>query len=312
MDTVDTSLGLTYVVAETAAGAGTPDIAAALALFGSDWNTIVLNSYTATTTMAALESFNGIPSDAPTGRYAGIIMKPFIAITGSLLDDPTTITDGRSANVTIAIAPAPLSAGLSMEAAANMTVLFARVAQDEPHLDVAGKFYPDMPGPVGNPAMTAYNVRDSYVKKGSSTVDVVSGVYKVEDFVTTYHPAGEVPPQFSYCRNLIVHFNIRFSYYLLEQIHVVGHAIAADGDIVRASKVIKPKQWKQIVGGKTFAEDLGKRALIADVPFMQESIETGISSTNPDRLETFFRYKITGTARIAATTAEAGFNFGTV
>ena len=68
--------------------------------------------------------------------------------------------------------------------------------------------------------------------------------------------------------------------------------------------------WKQIVDN--MAADLGKRALIADVPFMQESIEVGISTINPDRLETFFKYKRTGIARIASTTAQAGFNFGTL
>jgi hypothetical protein len=44
---------------------------------------------------------------------------------------------------------------------------------------------------------------------------------------------------------------------------------------------------------------------------MQNSITVEVSSINPDRLETFFRYKRTGTARISSTTAEAGFNFGT-
>lgn len=310
MDTNETSLGVTYAVAQTTAGAGTPDIDDALTAFGSDWNTILVNSYgTVSTIMDALEAFNGIPDpESPTGRYAGIIMKPFVAITGSISDDPTAITDARSSDVTIAIAPAPLSEGLPMEAAANMTVLFARVSQDTPHLDVCGKYYPDMPGPVGTPVMTTYNVRDAYVKMGCSTVDVVKGLYQVQDFVTTYHPDGEVPPQYRYARNLMLDFNVRYGYYLLELINVVDHAIANNSDVVRASKVVKPKQWKQVVSG--YADDLGKRALIADVPFMQESIEVTISTTNPDRLETHFRYKRTGMARISATTAEAGFNFG--
>jgi hypothetical protein len=43
---------------------------------------------------------------------------------------------------------------------------------------------------------------------------------------------------------------------------------------------------------------------------MKDSITCDISSTNPDRIEIFFRYKRTGFGRIVATTAEAGFNFG--
>jgi len=305
------ALGISWAVASTASGAGTPAISTALDQFGSAWNTIVVNPYSASAVYSALEAFNGIPDAAtPTGRYAGIIMKPFIAITGSTLENPTTVTDGRAANVTIAIAPAPLSKGLPYEAAANMTCLFARKAQDTPHLDVSGSYYPDMPAPLdGNiGAMSSYVNRNSYLTKGSSTVELVAGRYQVVDFVTTYHPAGEDPLQFNYCRNLMLDFNIRFAYYVLEQINVVDHVISSDSATVTASKVIKPKMWKSVVTG--LADDLAARALIAEPQFMKDSIRVQISSVNPDRLETNFSYKRTGVARILSTTANAGFNFG--
>jgi hypothetical protein len=138
----------------------------------------------------------------------------------------------------------------------------------------------------------------------------VAGRYQVQDFVTTYHPLGETPPQFRYCRNLMIDFNVRYGYYLLELINVVDHAIANDNDTVSASNIVKPKQWKAILDG--YATSLTSRGLIVDAPFMQDSIDVDISTTNPDRLETFFRYKRSGFARIASTTAEAGFNFGTL
>lgn len=312
VDTNDNDLGITYSVVSTQSGSGTPSIAAALALFANDWNTIVVNTYgTVTSILDALEAFNGIPDPStPTGRYTGIIMKPFIALTGSTADDPTGITDTRLNDVTIAICPAPGSAGLPFEAAANMARLFARQAQDTPHLDVSGKAYPDMPTPTSIGSMASYENRDAFVKKGCSTVDLVAGQYQVQDFVTTYHPLGETPPQFRYCRNLMLDFNVRFGYYVLELIHVVDHAIANDDDTVSASKIVKPKMWKQVLD--KYAEDLVTRGLIVDVTFMQDSIEVNISTTNPDRLETFFRYKRSGFTRIASTTAEAGFNFGTV
>lgn len=310
----DDDLGITYAVVSQQSGSGTPSITAALNQFGNNWNTIVINSYgTVEAIMDALEAFNGIPDpENPTGRYAGIVMKPFIALTGSTADDPTSITDARLNDVTIAICPAPGSAGLPMEAAANMASLFARQAQDNPHLDVSGQSYPDMPvpsdGDIGS--MASYENRDSFVKKGCSTVVLNASRYEVQDFVTTYHPVGEVPPQFRYCRNLNIDFNVRYGYYLLELTNVVDHAIANDSDTVSASNVVKPKQWKGILDA--YADDLASRALIVDAPFMQDSIEVDISTTNPDRLETFFRYKRSGFSRIASTTAEAGFNFGTV
>lgn len=312
VDTNGKPAGITYTVTATQAGSGTPSITSALNQFGSNWNTIVVNTYgTQSGIMTALEQFNGIPDPAsPTGRYAGIIMKPFIALTGSVAEDPSSITDTRLDDVTIAICPAPLSDGLHYEAAANMCRLFARVVQDTPHLDVSGQSYPDMPTPTSIGSMSSYDNRDAIVKKGCSTVDLVSGKYQIQDFVTTYHPVGETPPQFRYCRNLMLDFNVRFGYFLLEQINVVDHAIAANNDVVSATKVIKPKQWKQILD--KYAVDLSNRALIVDPAFMQDSTTVNISTTNPDRFDVFFRYKRSGYIRIVSTTAEAGFNFGNV
>src|SRR5690606_26400438 len=138
--------------------------------FGSSWNTIVINTYgTEATIMQALENYNGIPDpDSPTGRFQGIVMKPFIALTGSVIEDPSTMTDTRKTQVTVAICPAPLSKGQPMEAAANMAVLFARVSQDTPHLDVQGRKYPDMPTPAVIGKMDTYLERDAILKKGCS------------------------------------------------------------------------------------------------------------------------------------------------
>jgi len=305
-------LGITYTIATSTAGSGTPSIAAALATFGNDWNTIIINTYgTVSAIMTSLESVNGIPDPTtPTGRYAATVFKPFIALTGSVADDPSSITDARLNNVTIAICPAPLSAGFPFEAAANMGVLFANTSQNTPHLDVCGSSYPDMPTPLAIGSMATYTNRDTIVKKGCSTVDLVGGKYQVQDFVTTYHPLGELPPQFRYCRNLMLDWNVRYGYFLLEQINVVDHVIADDNDTVRASRVIKPKQWKALLF--QYADDLTLRGLVVQPTFMQESITVSLSTSNPDRLEVFFRYKRSGVARIVSTVAEAGFNFGTL
>jgi hypothetical protein len=104
--------------------------------------------------------------------------------------------------------------------------------------------------------------------------------------------------------------NVRYGYYLLEQDYVVDHAIASDDTTVSASKVVKPKTWKGVLFN--YAESLSLRGLIVQPDFMQNSITVSISTTNPDRLETFFRYKRSGFTRIASTEAQAGFNFGSI
>lgn len=312
VDTDGNDLGISYTINTEQAGAGSPTVTSGLNKIGEDWVTLVINSYGANASICnEFQTFNGIPDPTnPTGRYAGIIMKPFIALTGSVADNDTSFCDARLNDVTISIAPAPLSEGFPMEAAANMAVIVARTAQDTPNLDAGDQFYADMPTPTDIGTMADYLTRDNYVKKGNSTVQLFGGRYKVCDLVTTYHPEGELPPQFRYVRNLLLDFNVRFGYYLLEQANVVGHSISNDEDIVSASRVIKPKMWKAIVS--KYADDLVSRALVADADFMKDSIVVNISTTNPDRFETFFSYKRTGVVRIASTTAEAGFNFGSV
>ena len=313
IDTGDDSLGVGYVVATGVVGVGVTDISGALGQFQNEWNTLVVNSY-GVPKFDALENFNGIPDPlVPTGRYVGIVFLPFLALWGSTEDDKDVlagITDPRKLQVTNVLCPAPKSAGMPWEAAANGTALAARIMQDTPHLDVGGKLYPDMPvpsdGDIGD--MSDYENRDFLVKKGSSTVLLTGGIYQFQDFVTTYHPDGELPPQFRFARNLNLDFNIRFAYLLLEQIHVVDHSIADNDQPVGVDLVIKPKQWNQQINA--LADDLGVRNLIVDVQFMKDSIEVGTSGTNPDRLETKFRYKRSPTVRIASTTAEAGFAFG--
>ena len=304
--------GITYSDS-TVAGAGAADISGAITAFGNTWNTIVINPY-GEEVNDDLEAANGIPDPTtPTGRYAGIIFKPFIAICGSTEGTAATIgalTDARKAEVTVAFAPAPLSEGWPAEAAANMAYLFAITAQNTPHVDITGHSYPDMPVPADGyiEDFSDYTNRDYLVKKGCSTVDLVAGKYQVMDFVTTYHPDGEIPPQYRWCRNLMLDFNVRYKYYLLEQLYVVGKTITSDSQSVIVAGVIKPKDWKQQV--RSLADDLALNGLSADAEFMKASITVGISGTNPDILETFFKYKRTGTARIASTDAEAGFSFG--
>ena len=317
VDTGNDTLGITYSISTIQAGSGTPSIAAALTQFGSQWNTIVINGFSTNTgVMSALESFNGIPDpNNPTGRYTGIIMKPFVALTGSTADDPSSITDSGTHpdNVTIVICPAPGSKGFTFEAAANACALYANQAQNSPQLDIAGQAYPDMPAVTqqqwASATMSTWNGRDTIVKKGCSTVDLITGAYVVQDFVTTYHPDGENPPIYRYVRDLNIMWNIRFDYYLQEQLHVVGHVIVGNGDAVTAANSVSPKDWVGILFSR--AIQWVANGWITDAKFTQDSIQVQLNSTNQNRIDTTFNVKISGFARITATTATVGFNFGT-
>lgn len=312
IDTNGDAGGLTYALTTTTPGTGVADISAALAQFQDTWYTSVINSY-GTASLASLEAFNGIPDDDnPTGRYAGIIFKPFMAFFGSTLSavsDLQAITNAaaRTNQVTNVLCPAPGSLAMPYEAAANVVALFCRVMQDSPQLDIGGKYYPDMPVPTSGSIgeMGDYNNRDLLLKSGCSTVKLDAGAYQVQDLVTTYHPIGEVPLQYNYCRNLNLDWNVKDGYSILENIFVKDHVIVLDAQVTDVSGAIKPAEWKAVLFD--YFDDLGQKALINDPQFSKTSLQVQIDPTNPNRLNTFFRYKRTGTARIESTDAEAGF-----
>lgn len=315
VDTGDDDLALAYAVAQDTAGTGSSatEVTSSLALFGNEWNTIVINPYDPATTNSLFEDVNGVPGQVPaTGRYAAALWKPFVVLQGDLTSDTVAnvIAGLDKDEATIVQCPAPNSDGWAFEAAANVAVLLARQAQDNPHLDVSGKNYPDMPVPADQDAgiFTNYNDRDAIVKGGASTVIIKNSKYYVEDLVTTYHPDGEVPPQFRYVRSLIQDWNVRYGYFLLEELNVIDKSIAQDSQSVSVLNTIKPKQWIQVL--RSYADDLAERNLIIDPDFMKDGLVVGTNDNNPDRLETSFKYKRSPFARIASTTATAGFGFG--
>jgi phage tail sheath gpL-like len=307
VDTNDQPAGISYSVTEDQAGGGVPTIQPALDKF-VEWNTIVINPY-GTDVHSTLEDFNGKPSEyGGTGRYSPTVFKPFVALFGNRDGDTTIDFSNQKEEVTNVVCPAPNSPNFNHEVAASYARLLSVTAQNTPHLDIQGRKLPDITTGETAGKFSDYNFRDAAVKRGWSTAEIDAGAYVVRDFVTTYHPDGEQPLQFNHVRNLIIDWNIRFRYYLLEETFVTGKAIATNGTFVQASDVIKPKQWKAQLA--EFAEDLGADGLISDPAFFKANTEVTIDDTNPDRLNTEIKYKRTGFARILSTTASAGFALG--
>lgn len=311
------SLGLTYVVASPTAGSGNPDITSVLNNFGNAWTTFLINPF-GSLVFTDLETLNGTPHlTNPTGRWASIVFKPFISFFGSKLSVKASLAaitgdNARKTQATNQIALAPNSKGFNFEAAANKCYDWAVIAKNTPHLDVSNVSYPDMPVPtdlkIGD--LSVYDNRDYLVKNGCSTVDIVNGTYTIQDSVTTYRPDGDTAPQWQYTRALIQDWNIRFGMIMLEDTYVRDHMIAGDSDIVNVEKVIKPKQYISIL--RTYADDLERRGLITDSEFTKGSIQVGISTVNPNRLDVTFAYKRSGYVRVISTTVQAGFNYGKV
>lgn len=308
----DKSAGMAYVIAEVtpAAGDSSAEITSSLELFGETWHTIVVNPYPKSR-FGLFEEFNGVPGIKPgTGRYLSTTWKPFVCFSGNTDTDKDTIITGLdNEEATIAMFTAPGSKGWNVEVAANAAALAARLYQDTPHLDISGLAYPDMPvprdGDIGD--MKDYLNRDFILKGGSSTVIIQNGKYRVVDAATTYSNVTETEPQFRYVRTLMIDFNMRYSYYLNEQLYVVDHVILSDNAAVSVEKTVKPSTWKSVLIGQF--NDFASRGMLLDPDFSAESLDVNVGETNPNRFESRFKYKRTGLVRIASTTAEAGFGF---
>ena len=100
-------------------------------------------------------------------------------------------------------------------------------------------------------------------------------------------------------------FNVKDMYTTLEKIRLRDKTLVRDEQNVGVTGVIKPKEWKAVIFD--LFDDLAQRALINEPAFSKASLTVQISTADPNRFETFFRYKRTGIARIQSTDAEAGF-----
>ncbi len=312
-NTNDHDAGIVYSEISKTNGTGVVSLTNSLANFGENWNTLVINPYA--DQLETLETFNGVPDPTtPTGRYQADVWKPFVAFFGSVLsdkDDVVAITNAsaRKTQVTNVLAPAPNSDGFSFEAAANMCASYAKIAQNYPHIDNSGKYYPDMPVPTDEiiDDFADYNARDFMVKKGASTVNITNGKYTIQDMVTTYAPDGVSVPKFRFVKDLIIDFNMEFAWRIIMERDIQDKAIIENDVATNVLNVISPNQVKQLVFSHI---DLAvTRALIADADFSKDSTLVQINGTNPARLDIFFRYKRTSTAHVVSSDVEVDFNY---
>ncbi len=308
-------VGLTYSVTETTPGAGEVLPTDALDLFGSEWNTLVINCLGATeTVLDAYEAFNGNSTDR-IGRYNSENWKPFIAITGTVESDKdtlVTITTGRKNEQTNVIMPAPNSLSLPFEIAAVTAGVYAPRVQRDPKADILDVrligIVPPQDLDVGD--LDVYNNRDYLAKNGCSTVILSDGDYFVKDFITTYHPDGELPPQFRYVRNLVgIDFNTAYRILFLDDQFIKGYTILPDSSTSNDPNVIKPKDGKSIMINKLITP-FANAGIFADAAYSIENTQVEIDETNPDRLNFNIPYKRSGFARVVSTNAVANFYLG--
>lgn len=302
-----TPAGITFAVVQPTGGAANPDIQDALDLFSPNiWESLILNCLDIADTVALgkLQTFGD-------GRWGELAKIPFIAFTGTVEADVATaitIPEARKTDKINSQLVEPGGVDLPFVVAARQLARIARIANNNPPVDYAGQQATDLV-PGDDTDQWNYIERDTAVKGGSSTIEVVDGVVEMSDTVTFYHPTGELNPAYRYVVSIIKVMNVLFNLRLIfEADDWKGKVLIPDGQPTVNPDARSPKDAKAAIA--KMLTSLGLEAIVADPETAIETITAQISPTNPNRLDVEFTYQISGNTNIISVLANFGFFFG--
>lgn len=273
------AVGVSYVNV-VVSGTGTPLIQAALDLFGSDHNTLVVNPYGAPV-FDILETFNGKPSETvQSGRWADLTSLPFLALYGSNASDAASIaavTDvaARKTQVTNHACASPNAEWFPCECAASWATLYAKVANDTPHKGICNMALPYNIAPIGGVGdFKDVNGRNAIVKLGHSTAEWINGEWVVRDFASTYHPVGDDSPKYRFGRDIMVFMNLLFDLKRLQKSYY-GSVTTDSATVTDVSSMVSVASVKTDVKDRIFA--LAKAGMIATPDYSFANATVSIS-----------------------------------
>jgi phage tail sheath gpL-like len=300
--------GLTFSVVQPVGGATNPDVDDALNIIGDVWESMMVSgfNYDDTATLTKFETFG-------LGRWGALVRKPLVVFTGTgeaTLATLTAATDVRKAAFTNVIVPVPGSVEMPWVIAARAVSRAASVANDNPPQDYAGR--PLTGIATGTDAeQYTFAQRDTAVKAGLSTTELVDNIAEMSDTVTTYHPDGEVNPAYRYVVDIVKLQNILFNLSLIfEADDWKGAPLLPDNTPTVNPTAKKPKDAVAAIA--VLIDNLALNAIISDPEAAKKTIVAAISSTNPKRLDVSFTVQLSGNTNIISVDFNFGFFFGTL
>jgi phage tail sheath gpL-like len=301
------SLDITFAVSQPASGAADPDVAPALALFGSDWVTLAVNALGPGNTTAL-----GKISDKGEERWAPTVNRPFVCLTGNpepAVGTATTVTAARLTDRVNAQVVAPGSPHLPVQIAAAHAREIAKLANDNPPTDYALRPLRNLL-PGTDAQQWDYAERDQAVKAGSSTIEVKDGQIVISDVVTMYHPTGEVPPAYRYVVDIMKLFQAIYNFDLeFRSQEWAGAPLIPDGQPTSNPRARTPKAAK--AAACAILDGLALEAIISDPATAKKNTTATIDSQNPKRINIVSPIQLSGNTGIVDVTLNFGFFFGT-
>jgi phage tail sheath gpL-like len=307
----DTDKGMTFgAAASLTTGAGVPadtEIQTALAQIGDDWETWIVQEIGDDTVMLnELAAWN-------EGRWGATVNK-FLACaifgtTETNVTTATTVPDGRKSDRTNCQIPAPGSANLPWEIAAR-TVSRAAVRANGASPARSYDLMPLSGIDVGSPEdQWSSAERDTAVKAGCSTVELLNGEYVISDLVTFYHPDGEDTPPYRYVVTIVKLqqlANDMRNVFTSER--WAGCALVPEDQFIDDPTAKKPSMAKAEVS--RLMSGWGAKAIIADPATAKGTIVVAIDGGNPNRLNISHTVQITGNTKVISADQNFGFFFG--
>ena len=298
--------GLTFTIVQPATGATDPDVAPGLALLGSTWITMIVNTLGPSNTTAL-----GKISDAGEARWGELLRRPFVCFTGNpepVVGTATTATAARPSDRVNCQLVAPGSPHTPAQIAAAQVREIAKVANDNPPTDYGSRAVRGLI-PGSDAVQWDYAERDLAVKAGSSTVELKDGLVRISDVVTNYRPTGEVPPAYRYVVDIMKLMTIIYNVDLeFSKPEWNGAPLIPDGQPTANPAARKPSAAKAALCA--IIDSLALEAILSEPEMSKKNTFATISSQNPKRLDLQTTVKLSGNTDIISMDLFFGFHFG--
>jgi phage tail sheath gpL-like len=302
----DTDTGVTFAITQPTGGAANPDIAPALALFGTRHETLVLNQmeYDDTDSLDALQT-------AGEERWSELVKMPFIAFTGNTVSTRATacaVSAARPTDRINAYLAAPGAEQLPFVVAAAMLAKIARTANTSPAVGYGAIPVPSIT-PGADSVQWDHGARQAAKTSGCSTSVVVDGVVQLNDVVTFYRPTGEDPPAYREVVQIIKLMNAIYNFdQLFSSREWAAAPLMPDSAVTTLPQARKPKAFKAAIYNKLVG--LERDAIIADSRASFKTTAVAIDGSNPDRINIDIPFQVSGNTHVKAITLRWGFYYG--
>lgn len=299
--------GTSFAITQMAGGLINPDVDDSLDQIGEIWETMVLSclDLSDTTTLDKYSTFG-------EGRWGALTRKPLVVFTGTSLTtvtNATTISDSRTTDRTNSQLVEPGGSDLDFVIAGRQLARIALLANNNPPHDYGGQSATGLtPGIDG--VQWDYTTRDTAVKAGSSTIEVVDGVVQVSDTITFYHPTGEVDPPYRFVVDIVKLQTVLFNTDIIFNRSDWNGAPLIPDDQATINRAAK-KPSMAVADISNMIDQLALNAIISDPKTAKASIVAQISETNPKRLDITFTVQLSGNTNIISVDLNFGFFFGT-